>query len=145
MRATSVVWWWMMRQPNPAYRVPVSYIDKSRDYYAAHEYPNPYRWAYHPDVPFQPLGKPLAESRIGIVTTTTLLGENQLPADEPDSRAPKAAYAAPVAPPPAAMYTMDLSWDKDATHTDDVESCLPHQARQSLAVYGRIGSLCERL
>ena len=37
----------------------VGYIDKSREYYAAHGYAQPYQWPYHQEVPFAPLSKPL--------------------------------------------------------------------------------------
>ena len=50
---------------DPAYRVFVSYIDKSRDFYAAQGYERPYRWARNDEAPFTPLAKPLSESRIG--------------------------------------------------------------------------------
>ena len=48
--------------PNP-------YMARTREYYAAIGYTTPYRWAHHVDAPFQPLRKPLAHSRIAIVTT----------------------------------------------------------------------------
>ena len=47
----------------------VSYMDRSRDYYAAQGYPKPYAWAHYDDVPFTPPKKPISESRIGLVTT----------------------------------------------------------------------------
>jgi hypothetical protein len=48
---------------------PIPYIARTREYYAAIGYPTPYRWAHHVSAPFQPLRKPLAESRITIITT----------------------------------------------------------------------------
>ena len=122
----------------------VSYIDKSREYYAAQGYPEPYRWAKSDDAPFVPLSKPLSECRVGLVTTTGLLGLNETPETDPELRAHKVAYGAPTDPVPGAMYTGDLSWDKDATHTRDVESFLPIQALQTLASEGRIGSASSR-
>ena len=133
-----------MTSPNPAFRVPVSYIDKSRDYYAAHEYPTPYRWAHNEESPFATLPKPLAQSRIGLITTTTPLRPGETTETDPDTRPPKSTYAAPVDPPPDAMYTVDLSWDKEATHTNDVESFLPINALTALVESGRIGSLSPR-
>ena len=49
--------------------VPIPYMARTREYYAAIGYTTPYRWAHHVDAPFQPLRKPLAHSRIAIVTT----------------------------------------------------------------------------
>ena len=57
-----------MNQRRP-YRSFVSYIDRSREYYAAHGYAQPYAWATLHDVPFTPLQKPLSECRVGLVTT----------------------------------------------------------------------------
>ncbi len=37
----------------------------SRDYYQALGYGEPYRWAHYAEVPFTPLQKPLADSRVG--------------------------------------------------------------------------------
>ena len=110
------------RQVNPAHRVFVSYIDKSREYYLAQQYGNPYRWAYNAEAPFTPLRKPLAESRIGLITTASLPAAEAVPSDE---RPAKTAYAAPMHPAPQRLFTMDLSWDKDATHTDDLDSYFP--------------------
>jgi hypothetical protein len=127
---------------DPARRVFVSYIDKSREFYLAQGFGNPYRWAYHRDAPFTPLQKPLDECRVGLVTTSSeWTGEE--PQDLVD-RPPKRAYASPVEPPPERMYTMDLSWDKEATHTDDVESFLPIRRLREYVEQGRLGSLSPR-
>lgn len=48
---------------------PIPYMQRTRDYYAAIGYTTPYRWAHYVDAPFQPLKKPLAQSRVTIVTT----------------------------------------------------------------------------
>src|SRR4051812_50063085 len=53
----------------PDYDSPVPYMQRTRDYYAAIGYTTPYRWAHYIDAPFQPLKKPLAQSRVTIVTT----------------------------------------------------------------------------
>ena len=53
----------------PDYDCPVPYMQRTRDYYTAIGYTTPYRWAHYIDAPFQPLKKPLARSRVTIVTT----------------------------------------------------------------------------
>jgi D-proline reductase (dithiol) PrdB len=119
----------------------VSYIDKSREYYQAQGYDRAYRWAAFDEVPFTPTGKPLADSRVAVVTTSFLHHHDSAwgaPATG------KAVYHHPVAEAPDAMFTDDLSWDKQETHTDDTESFLPLGALESLATEGRIGSLNER-
>ena len=48
---------------------PIPYMARTREYYQAIGYTTPYRWAHYVDAPFQPLKKPLAQSRVTIVTT----------------------------------------------------------------------------
>src|SRR5262245_36491170 len=49
--------------------VPIPYMQRTRDYYLALGYNNPYRWAHFVEVPFTPLRKPLAASRLALITT----------------------------------------------------------------------------
>ncbi len=116
-----------------AHRTFVSYIDKSREFYAAQGYDAPYRWATATTAPFTPLTKPLAECRIGVITTSSLTSDSTL---EP--------YVAPSLPAPTAMATNHLSWHKDATHTNDLGSYLPLDHLNALASDGVIGSLAPR-
>ena len=51
------------------YDAPIPYIERIRQYYLALGYDPPYRWAHYADVPFQPLLKPLAKSRVTLITT----------------------------------------------------------------------------
>ena len=53
----------------PDYDSPVPYMQRTRDYYAAIGYTTPYRWAHYTEAPFQPLTKPLSQSRVTIITT----------------------------------------------------------------------------
>ncbi len=61
-----------------AYRSFLSYIDLSREYYAAYGYTQPYKWRSHASVPFTKLDKPLSQCRVGLMTTTDL-EENNIP------------------------------------------------------------------
>jgi D-proline reductase (dithiol) PrdB len=124
-----------MNEFDPSHRIFVSYIDKSREYYLARGYGNPYRWAHHDDAPFAPLAKPLNQSRVALLTTASL------PCDE---RNLTEVYAAPTAPPPPALFTDHRSWHKEATHTRDVDSFLPIRRLAEFAADGRIGSPSPR-
>ena len=96
----------------------VSYIDKSREYYAAQGYTQPYQWVYHKEVPFNMLSKPLSDCTVGVVTTATLPAHWQsLP--EGESRPQKRPYAEPSYPVPEALYTKDMEWDKNTTPFED--------------------------
>ena len=123
------------------HRSHVSYIDKSREYYQASGYDQPYRWAAFDDVPFTRLDKPLAECNVAVVTTTYLHHHDSAhgaPATD------KEVYHHPVADRRERMFTADLSWDKQATHTDDTESFLPLATLEALAAEGKIASLNTR-
>lgn len=48
---------------------PIRYIARTHAWYGALGYANPYQYARFDDVPFAPLRKPLAESRIALLTT----------------------------------------------------------------------------
>jgi hypothetical protein len=120
------------------HRTFVSYIDRTREFYAAQGYENPYRWAHFEDVPFAPLPKPLSECRVGLVTTAS-------PVREPGAAlGPKSVWSGPTDEPPKRLFTDDLAWDKEATHTDDVESFLPIRRLRELAERGRIAGLAAR-
>ena len=47
---------------------PIRYIDRTRRWYELLGY-EPYRWPHYDEVPFTPLTKPLAGSRLALVTT----------------------------------------------------------------------------
>jgi len=128
--------------PRRSHRSAVSYIDKSREFYAAHGYDAPYRWATNEDAPFTPLAKPLSECTVGLVTTSGIHQEDK-PADAPPPL-PKRAFPWPTDPAPSRMFTDDLSWDKQATNTDDVESFLPIARLREFQAEGRIGGVAPR-
>ncbi len=128
----------------------ISYIDRTRNFYAAQGYPNPYRWAHHSDVPFTPLSKPLSESRITIITTASPFhSQDGSEEDVRESaggshREVKQVWSGETERTPDRLYTDDLAWDRENTHTDDVESFVPLAALRSLIGDGRIGSLAKR-
>ncbi len=116
-----------------AHRTFVSYIDKSREYYAAQGYDVPYRWATHTNAPFEPMRKPLSECRVAVVTTASLSAD-----------APLEPYTAASQPAPVSLATDHLSWHKDATNTDDLGAYLPVDHLAALAEEDIIGSLAPR-
>ena len=128
---------------NRTHRSFVSYIDKSREYYEAQGYTNPYQWVYHKEVPFNKISKPLSDCTVGVVTTATLIAHWQnLP--EGQSRPNKRPYAESSYPVPEALYTKDLEWDKNETHTDDLDTYLPLNRLQEFQKSGLIGKISPR-
>lgn len=120
-----------MTSSRSSHRRVLSYIDASREFYAAHGYEQPYQWAVHDDAPFQPFAGSLDSARVAVVTTAFPHGATQ----------PKQVMAVDSEPVPESLFTADLSWHKEATHTDDVGSFLPLDA---LRRSNRIGSLNNR-
>jgi len=120
----------------------VSYIDRSREYYAAQGYDKPYEWAHYHDVPFTPLKKPLAKTRLGLVTTA----EKPKPPETVSLEIliQREVYAEPSNLLPQSFFTDILSWDKEATHTKDVNSFLPINQLNEYVSSGRVGSASVR-
>jgi hypothetical protein len=116
----------------------VPYMERTRAWYDAQGYDKPYAWAQYDVVPFAALEKPLAESVVGVVVTATATG--------PDGKIvlPKQVYSRSTNPPPESLYTDDLAWDKEATHTDDRETYLPIDRLQELVAAGRIAAVAPR-
>ena len=131
-----------MSDDRAAFRSFVSYIDRTREFYQAQGYEKPYRWARHDDAPFTPVARPLAESRVTVVTTASEWRNQK--ACEGVLRGAKQVWSGPSATPPERLFTDDLAWDKQATHTDDVESFLPLGQLAAFSSEGRIGSLAKR-
>ncbi|MEM7339002.1 MAG: hypothetical protein AAF467_10170 [Actinomycetota bacterium] len=131
-----------MSDTRRTHRSYVSYIDKSREYYAAHGYKVPYQWATHGDAPFTPLPKPLSECKVGVITTAYFLPDGfvyRVPSDLP--RVPAVTPREKV----EQLDTQYLSWAKDETHTNDTESFVPLARLAEFADAGRIGSVSDRV
>ncbi len=124
------------------YRSFISYIDRTREFYAAQGYDRPYCWAQFDEAPFTPLPRPLSELRVTLVTTASPLQEEA--ASGRVEPATKQVWSGCTDDPPKALFTEDLAWDKEATHTDDVESFLPIARLRAFAEEGRIGGLAAR-
>jgi len=129
----------MSRAVDPTHRIFVSYIDKSREYYAARGYANPYRWAHFDDVPFAHPQRPLSHAVVTLITTA-----HPIPSAG-DSPPPRGVQSLASNDPPARLSTDGLFWDRQATHTEDLDSYCPVHRLQELALEGRIGQLARRL
>lgn len=124
------------------HRTMVSYIDRTREFYAAQGYERPYRWAHFDEVPFTPLPKPLPECRVTVITTAAPW-RGEAPVDGV-LRGDREVWSGSTADPPARLDTAHLAWDRESTHTDDRESFLPLGALAELAREGRVAGLAPR-
>ena len=120
-------------------RAPVGYMKRTRDFYRALGYETDYVWARFEDVPFARPEKPVAETRLAIVTTSS-------PMERAEARRAgiKEVWSDSTVEPPAALFTDNVSWAKESTHTDDRESFVPIDALERLIARGRLGALADR-
>ena len=122
----------------------VRYIDKTRDYYLREGYEKPYRWAHFDDAPFTPLRKPLAESRLVLVSTSEIARRS-----DSDHRTPLEkgevgnVYTMPSDTPLDDLYSHSLSFDKHATSLDDVNAFFPITRLHEQVGTGRVGSIAS--
>ena len=125
---------------------PIGYMQRTRDWYLALGYANPYRWAHCVDVPFQPLAKPLAASTLALITTAAPY--------QPDKgeQGPGAAYNA--AAKFYSVYSGDTAHDHDVriahvsidrkhTRMEDSGCWFPLPALRRCVQRGRIGRLAK--
>ena len=115
---------------------PVPYMERTRAYYAAQGFENAYVWAHFDEVPFAPLPKPLAESRLAIITTASLYDRTFADVREVASGS--------TGDLPQRLFGNDLEWDKNATHLDDLNAFFPLRRLEALVGAGRIGGITAR-
>ena len=131
----------------PAHDAPIPYMQRIRDYYVALGYGAPYEWAHYAQVRFQPLAKPLAQSRVTIVTTAAPY--------QPDKgdQGPGAPYNS--AAKFYQVYSGDTGKDHDVrishvgidrkhTTAEDSGTWFPLPELRRAAARGRIGALAPR-
>lgn len=122
----------------------VRYLDKTREYYLSEGYEKPYVWAHHEDAPFTPLTKPLAECRVGLVSTSYFVPKDaggELP-DAVEGLDP--VYSIPSDTLAEDLVSRHQAYDRYATHLDDVDSYFPITRLREFAAEGRIGSVAPR-
>jgi len=124
----------------------VRYIDKTRDYYLSRGYDKPYQWAHFEDVPFTELRKPLAESRVVLVTTSEIaVRDMELDRDEKASSSMGGNYSLPSDLPIDRYYSSKPEgYDRHATTLEDVSAFFPVARLREAVSSGRIGSVTKR-
>ena len=126
---------------------PIPYMQRTRDYYRAIGYDTPYRWAHYNDAPFQPLKKPLARSRVTIVTTAAPFD----PAKGDQGPGAKynggAKFYRVYAGDTSATHDLRIShiaYDRVHTSAEDSGTWFPLPALLRAAAAGRIGEVAPR-
>jgi hypothetical protein len=119
---------------------PIPYMARTRAYYLALGYQNPYEWAHFEDVPFQALNKPLSQISLTLVTTAAPYQPDKGP------QGPRAPYNA--APKFYQVYSGDTAKDHDVrvahvaidrkhTHMEDTRCWFPLSNMRDLAKQGQ--------
>jgi D-proline reductase (dithiol) PrdB len=116
--------------------LPVPYMERTRQFYEAQGFTKAYAWAHFDDIPFTPLEKPLADCRLGYVTTASTYARAATDARFVDSGS--------MSSPPERLYGDDLSWDREATHMNDRSSYFPVGYLNAMVADGRVGGLADR-
>jgi hypothetical protein len=128
--------------------VPIPYMQRTRDYYLALGYANPYRWAHFVEVPFAPLRTPLGRARVALITTAA-------------PYQPEAGDQGPGAPYNAAakfyqVYSVasegrpdlrisHVGYDRRHTSAKDINTYFPLARMKEAVAAGRIGALTPRV
>src|SRR5262245_57614646 len=127
--------------------ISIPYMQRTRDYYLALGYGNPYRWAHYVDVPFAPLATPLDRARVSLITTAAPF---QPDVGDQGPRAPYNArakfyqvYSVPSDRVPD-LRISHVGYDRRHTSAEDINTYLPLARMQEAAAAGRIGSLTAR-
>jgi D-proline reductase (dithiol) PrdB len=138
-------------QTKPAFAaeddVPIPYMQRTRDYYLALGYGNPYRWAHFVDVPFTPLGTPLSRARVALVTTAAPFqpGVGDQGPGAPYNAAAKfyTVYSGTTEGDPD-LRISHVGYDRKHTSAQDINTYFPLARRKEAAAAGRIGALAPR-
>jgi hypothetical protein len=127
--------------------VPIPYMQRTRDYYLALGYGNPYRWAHFVEAPFTPMGTPLDRARVALITTAAPFQP------EAGDQGPGAPYNAAAkfykvysdstesAPD---LRISHVGYDRKHTTARDINTYFPLERMKEAVAAGRIGSLTPR-
>lgn len=122
----------------------VRYIDRTRDFYRSKGYEKPYQWPYFDEVPFTPLKKPLAESRVVLVSTSEITVRGAEQEEGEDQQNVGGMYSIDADTPFDLLYSPSHSYDTNATTLEDVGAFYPAALLHEAVKSGRIGSLAKR-
>jgi hypothetical protein len=131
----------------PDHDVPIPYMQRTRDYYLALGYGNPYRWAHYADVPFTALARPLAESRVALVTTAAPYqpgAGDQGPGARYNASAKFYSVYSEVTDAMPDVRISHVGYDRKHTTATDPGTWFPLARLQEAVKAGRIGGLTPR-
>lgn len=130
----------------PESDAPVQYMLRTREWYLALGYDNPYVWAHYLDVPFTELSKPLAESRLTLVTTAAPYQPGR------GEQGPGSGYNAAAKFYEVYAARTDVDHDLRISHvavdrahmSADQAAYFPIEALRDAVTTGRVGAVAKR-
>ena len=126
--------------------VPVPYMQRTREYYAKLGFPA-YRWAHFADVPFTPLGKPLAQSRLALITTAAPFQPgvgDQGPGAKYNAAAKFYQVYSDGTDSVPDLRISHVGYDRKHTTAEDPNTWFPLRQLQAAVKAGRLGALTPR-
>ncbi|MGB8400301.1 glycine/sarcosine/betaine reductase selenoprotein B family protein [Bradyrhizobium sp.] len=126
---------------------PIGYMARTREYYAAIGYDTPYRWAHYVDAPFQPMRKPLDQSRIAIITTAAPFDPGKGDQGPGSKYNGGAKFYSVYDGDTSKVHDLRIShiaYDRVHTTADDSGTWFPLPQLQRLAREGKIGDVAPR-
>jgi len=126
---------------------PIPYMARTREYYLAIGYDTPYHWAHYTSAPFQPLKKPLAKSRVAIVTTAAPFDPakgDQGPGAKYNGGAKFYQVYDGDSSKAHDLRISHIAYDRVHTTADDSGTWFPLPVLKRLAAAGRIGEIAPR-
>jgi hypothetical protein len=130
-----------------AHRTYIDYIDRTREFYLAAGFGNPYRWAHHEDAPFTPLTRPLSECRIGLITTAAEYDPakgDQGPHAPYNAGAKFYAIYSRASDSDPDLRISHIGYDRENTVPEDINAYFPLKALRQCAAAGTIGAVGPR-
>ena len=128
----------------------VAYIEKTQQYYHRKGFSNAYRYAHFEEGPFTPLKKPVAESRLMMISSA---GFEIVPDDGPEPEPFKGinigekdrveVFPIPSDSSKEKLKYMTGAHNRAESHMQDVDAFFPVTRLRELQAEGLIGSLAE--
>ena len=130
----------------PEHDVPIPYMQRTRDYYQRLGFA-PYRWAHFADAPFTPLAKPLAQSRLALITTAAPFQPgvgDQGPGAPYNAAAKFYKVYSDSTNATADVRISHVGYDRVHTRAEDPNTWFPLAQLHKAVKAGRLGALTPR-
>jgi len=126
---------------------PIPYLHRIKTYYQTLGYGKPYEWAHYVDSPFTPLSKPVAASRVALITTAAPYREDAGDQGPWSAYNAKAKFYEVYSGDSAVDHDLRISHigiDRKHTSQEDSNTWFPLPMLRRMAEEGVIGEVAPR-